>query len=152
MEMATQHFERTLWTAPGKTAREYLLGRGFKKETLEKVRAGAARDSWDDLLGALRGQFAPRALLAAGLVLERQGKDGHYDRFRNRAVFPILGESGKVVAFGARSLDGRDGLTGDALFVLVSSRAEKGFVPILRRDGVAVLDVGDLKRGAANGK
>src|SRR5882672_4482660 len=87
MEAAAQHFARTLWTAPGKTAREYLLGRGFKKETLEKIRAGAARDSWDDLLGALRGQFSPRALLAAGLVLERQGKEGHYDRFRNRAVF-----------------------------------------------------------------
>jgi DNA primase len=108
METAAQHFAHTLWTAPGKTAREYLLGRGFKKETLEKVRAGAARDSWDDLLGALRGSFSPRALLAAGLVLERQGKEGHYDRFRNRAVFPILSESGKVVAFGARSLDGSE--------------------------------------------
>ena len=41
-------------------------------------------------------------------MLERQGKDGHYDRFRNRAVFPILNEPGKVVAFGARSLDGSE--------------------------------------------
>ncbi len=108
MEAAAQHFARQLWTAPGTKAREYLLGRGFKKETLERIRAGAARDSWDDLLGALRGKFAPRALLAAGLVLERQGKEGHYDRFRNRAVFPILNESGKVVGFGARSLDGSE--------------------------------------------
>lgn len=108
MEAAAQHFTRTLWTAPGTTAREYLLGRGFKKETLEKVRAGAARDAWDDLLGAMRGKFPPALLLKAGLVLERQGKDGHYDRFRNRAVFPILNESGKVVAFGARSLDGSE--------------------------------------------
>ena len=41
-------------------------------------------------------------------MLERQGKDGHYDRFRNRAIFPITNESGKVVAFGARSLDGSE--------------------------------------------
>jgi DNA primase len=108
MEEAAQHFARQLWTAPGTKAREYLLGRGFKKETLERIRAGAARDSWDDLLGALRGKFGPKALLAAGLVLERQGKEGHYDRFRNRAVFPILNESGKVVGFGARSLDGSE--------------------------------------------
>jgi DNA primase len=108
MEAAAQHFTRTLWAAPGTRAREYLLGRGFRKETLERIRAGAARDSWDDLLGALRGKFSPAALLKAGLVLERQGKEGHYDRFRNRAVFPILNESGKVVAFGARSLDGSD--------------------------------------------
>jgi DNA primase len=105
MEAAAQHFTRTFWAAGGTKAREYLLGRGFRKETLEKIRAGAARDAWDDLLGALRGRFSPALMLKAGLVLERQGKEGHYDRFRNRAVFPILNESGKVVAFGARALD-----------------------------------------------
>ena len=108
MEAAAQHFTRTFWAAPGTKAREYLLGRGFRKETLEKIRAGAARDAWDDLLGALRGKFAPALLLKAGLVIERQGKEGHYDRFRNRVVFPILNEAGKVVAFGARSLDGSE--------------------------------------------
>jgi DNA primase len=108
MEAAAQHFTRTFWAAPGTKAREYLLGRGFRKETLERIRAGAARDAWDDLLGALRGKFAPALLLKAGLVIERQGKEGHYDRFRNRAVFPIVNESGKVVAFGARSLDGSE--------------------------------------------
>jgi DNA primase len=108
MEAAAQHFTRTFWTAPGTSAREYLLGRGFRKETLEKIRAGAARDAWDDLLGALRGRYAPALLLKAGLVVERQGKEGHYDRFRNRAVFPILNEQAKVVAFGARSLDGSE--------------------------------------------
>jgi DNA primase len=108
MEAAAQHFTRSFWTAPGTAAREYLLGRGFRKDTLEKIRAGAARDAWDDLLGAFRGKFSPALLLKAGLVLERQGKEGHYDRFRNRAVFPIANESGKVVAFGARSLDGSE--------------------------------------------
>jgi DNA primase len=108
METAAQHFTRTLWAAPGTPAREYLLGRGFRKETLERIRAGAARDAWDDLLGSLRGRFATSLLHKAGLVLERQGKEGHYDRFRNRAVFPILNESGKVVAFGARALDGSE--------------------------------------------
>jgi DNA primase len=108
MEAAAQHFARTFWAAGGTKAREYLLGRGFRKETLERVRAGAARDAWDDLLGALRGKFSPALMLKAGLVVERQGKEGHYDRFRNRAVFPIANESGKVVAFGARALDGTE--------------------------------------------
>jgi DNA primase len=108
LEAAAQHFTRCFWTAPGTRAREYLLGRGFKKETLEKIRTGAAPDSWSDLLDALRKRFAPKLMLAAGLILERQDKSGHYDRFRNRVVFPILNESGKVVAFGARSLDGSE--------------------------------------------
>jgi DNA primase len=108
MEAAAEHFARNLWTAPGAKAREYLLGRGFEKATLERIKAGAAADSWSDLLDALRRKFAPALLHTAGLVLERQGKDGHYDRFRNRVVFPIANESGRVVAFGARSLDGSE--------------------------------------------
>jgi DNA primase len=108
MEAAAGHFERTLRTAAGRTAREYLLERGFKEETLERIRAGAARDSWDDLLGALRGRYPPAVLEKAGLVLPRKSGEGHYDRFRNRAVFPILNEGGKVVAFGARTLDGSE--------------------------------------------
>ena len=82
---------------PRERRRARLLGPGFRKETFEKIRTGAARDAWDDLLGAIRGKFAPALLLKAGLVIERQGKEGHYDRFRNRVVFPILNEAGKVV-------------------------------------------------------
>ena len=108
MEAAAEHFSHNLWTAPGSRAREYLLGRGFKKETLERIRAGAAPDSWSDLLDTLKRRFPLQALVGAGLVLERQDRSGHYDRFRNRAVFPILNESGKVVAFGARCLDGSE--------------------------------------------
>ena len=108
MEAAAQHFTRTLWTAPGTAARDYLQGRGFKKETLERIRAGAARESWDDLLNTFKHKFSAPVLLTAGLILERQDKSGHYDRFRGRAVFPILNEGGKVVAFGARCLDGSE--------------------------------------------
>jgi DNA primase len=108
MEAAAEHFTRVFWTGPGTRAREYLLGRGFKKETLERIRAGAAPDSWSDLLDALRRRFPIAAILKAGLVLEKQNGGGHYDRFRNRAIFPIANESGKVVAFGARCLDGSE--------------------------------------------
>src|SRR5216117_221044 len=66
MEAAAQHFARNLWNAPGAKAREYLLGRGFKKETLEKIRAGAALDSWTDLLDALKKTYPVGSLLTAG--------------------------------------------------------------------------------------
>jgi DNA primase len=106
MAAAAEHYAKTLWAKGGTLAREYLTGRGFAKETLEAIGAGASRDAWEDLLGALRGRFGEALLLQAGLVLEKNGK--HYDRFRNRAMFPIANESGKVVAFGARSLDGSE--------------------------------------------
>jgi DNA primase len=108
LEAAAQHFTQVLWSAAGTSAREYLLGRGFEKRTLEQIRAGAARDAWGDLVDGLRRRFALPLLVKAGLAIERNDGKGAYDRFRNRAVFPITNESGKVVGFGARSLDGSE--------------------------------------------
>ncbi len=108
LEAAALHYTKRLWSPAGRPALDYLLGRGFQKSTLERIRAGAAVDEWEDLSAALAQQFPDEVLLNAGLVLP--GKDGRrpYDRFRNRAVFPIVNEAGKVVAFGARSLDGSE--------------------------------------------
>jgi len=108
LDAATEHFERNLWTAPGTRAREYLLGRGFKEETLRRIRTGAAADSWGDLFEVLKRRFPVGALMTAGLVREGQKSNKPYDWFRNRAVFPILNDSGRVVGFGARSLDGSE--------------------------------------------
>ena len=104
-DAAAEHFARNLWSGPGTRAREYLTGRGFKKETLERIRTGAAADSWGDLFEALKRRFPVSALMAAGLVREGQKSNRPYDWFRNRAVFPILNESGRIVGFGARALD-----------------------------------------------
>ena len=108
LEAAAEHFARNFWGGPGTKAREYLLGRGFQKETLEKIRAGAAPDSWTDLGDVLRKKFDGAGLVKAGLVIEGQQGKRPYDRFRNRAIFPITSDAGKVVGFGARSLDGSE--------------------------------------------
>ena len=105
IEAAAQHFTRNLWTAPGTRAREYLLGRGFQKETLERIRAGAAPDGWTNLFDALRPKHSVEQLKTAGLVREKEGRGSHYDWFRNRAIFPILSDTGKVIAFGGRALE-----------------------------------------------
>ena len=44
---------------------------------------------------------------ASGLVGQAGGRS-FYDRFRNRLMFPIQNESGKVIAFGGRALDPED--------------------------------------------
>ncbi|HUG53677.1 MAG TPA: DNA primase [Vicinamibacteria bacterium] len=108
LDAAAEHFERNLWTAPGTRAREYLLGRGFKKETLERIRTGAAADSWGDLFEVLKRRFPVAALMSAGLVREGQKTNKPYDYFRNRAVFPILSDAGRIAGFGARALDGSE--------------------------------------------
>jgi DNA primase len=106
LEAAARQYEQFLWADAGQRAREYLLGRKFSRKTLEFIRAGAARDAWEDMVRALKIQFREELIEMAGLAI--RGQRGLYDRFRNRAIFPILSDRGRVVAFGARALDPAD--------------------------------------------
>lgn len=106
LEAAARHYEEFLWADAGRRAREYLLGRKFSRKTLEFIRAGASRDAWEDTVRALKVQFRDELIEMAGLAI--RGQRGLYDRFRNRAIFPILSDRGRVVAFGARALDPAD--------------------------------------------
>ncbi len=97
-------------TEEGKQALEYLHKRGIQPESIKTLKLGYALNSWDGLLGAFRRKkVAPSLLEQAGLILRRQNKEGHYDRFRGRIIFPIFNDrTGRVVAFGGRSLFDED--------------------------------------------
>jgi len=89
----------------GKHALEYLRKRDMKDELIEQARLGFASDKWDEFINfAKRKGFDSGLLERAGLILPRE-EGGHYDRFRNRIIFPILDIKGRVMAFGARVLD-----------------------------------------------
>ncbi|MEW6045281.1 MAG: toprim domain-containing protein, partial [Bacillota bacterium] len=81
--------------------------RGVDAEVAKAFRLGYAPADWHALERAL-GQDAKaiEALRAAGLVVVRE--DGrHYDRFRERLMFPIADSRGQVVGFGGRALAAR---------------------------------------------
>ena len=89
----------------GTSAREYLTRRGLTDETIKKFGLGYAPDSWDGLLALARiRSIAPSVLVESGLAVKNE-KGRVYDRFRGRVTFPITNDSGRVVAFGARTLD-----------------------------------------------
>ena len=81
--------------------------RGLTPETLDRFLVGYSANSWNDVLR----RFGPAEPLAAcGLVIEREGGAGsvserHYDRFRDRLMFPIRDARGRVIAFGGRIID-----------------------------------------------
>jgi len=69
------------------------------------LKIGYAPDAWDGLIkhAGIKGA-TPTSLEKAGLALS--GRSGtHYDRFRNRIIFPIFNVKGSVIGFGARVLD-----------------------------------------------
>jgi DNA primase len=100
-------FERKLWEEGGTRARAYLEGRGLREETVRGARLGYAPPGFDHLRRRLGATYDQKTLIAAGLLVEK-GPDRTYDRFRDRLMFPIAGPGGRILGFGARSLDGSE--------------------------------------------
>lgn len=108
-ELAAKYFQYMLRQPAGADALRYLHGRGLTDETIDEFRIGYALPGWTELLEmAGRRDFATPALEQAGLVVQSRKGRGHYDRFRNRVIFPIANLSNRVIAFGARALAADD--------------------------------------------
>jgi DNA primase len=105
---ACSYFEKLLnHPEQGRAAREYLEQRGITTDSVKRFQIGLAADAWDGLLKSPAGKkFTPQQLAAAGLAKRRDRGDGFYDTFRNRLMFPIRDESGRVIAFGGRAMPG----------------------------------------------
>ncbi|HUO20446.1 MAG TPA: DNA primase [Steroidobacteraceae bacterium] len=92
-------------------ARDYLAQRGLTAGTLERFEIGYAVNSWNDVLKRFGSDDLQRRRLAeTGLIIERersqtQFSERHYDRFRDRIMFPIRDTRGRVIAFGGRVID-----------------------------------------------
>ncbi|HEY0007309.1 MAG TPA: DNA primase, partial [Tepidisphaeraceae bacterium] len=87
----------------GQAARDYLKSRGFNDETIKHFRIGFAPATWDALATSpLMRKFDRNLLVQAGLLKIREGASGHYDTFRERLMFPIRDDAGRVIAFGGR--------------------------------------------------
>lgn len=102
LDDAAQLYRQALRDHPA--AIDYLKQRGLDGETAREFGIGYAPPAWDTLLAARGGSEQSRQqLLAAGLIIERDS-GGHYDRFRDRIMFPIRDSRGRTLAFGGRIL------------------------------------------------
>jgi len=101
-------FQRTLASAQGASAREYLEQRGMDKQAIEAFGVGLSPADGESLKNHLvREGYSQEQLASAGVV--RAGEDGvNHDLFRGRLMFPIRDSHGNLVGFGARTLDGSE--------------------------------------------
>jgi len=103
---AMDFFRGALAGPDGSGARAYLQKRGVSESAIDDFSLGYAKPEWDGLLRHLKGKGQSEDLLEkAGLIVPRSSGKGHYDRFRNRIIFPIRDLSGNVIAFGGRVMD-----------------------------------------------
>ena len=109
MRDVARYFSECLGREP--RARDYIARRGLTRETLERFQIGYAPNSWNEVLRRFgTSDTSRKALQDCGLIIERergQMRDGerHYDRFRDRVMFPIRDARGRVIAFGGRIID-----------------------------------------------
>ncbi len=106
MELAVRFYNRQLREHPQREqAVAYLKRRGLTGELAAEFELGYAPDGWDNLLSALgQSDAAIRRLARIGLLIEKDSGRGHYDRFRNRIMFPIRDRRGRAIGFGGRVL------------------------------------------------
>ena len=118
-EMGCAWFEEQLRKADAAHAREYLKSRGLDGETIEKFRIGFAPESGFLLRDRMKGAFSEEILRESGLFSWKEDatRDAEsaknapsalYSKFRNRIMFPIRNEQGKVIAFTGRTLSTDD--------------------------------------------
>ena len=127
-ERACAFFQEQLQRPEGAHAREYLAGRGLDRDTIARFRIGFAPDSGFLLRDYLKRDFDEEILRASGVFSwkeadadgRRSTADGQtkaeapstvdrrpstiYSKFRNRVLFPICNEGGRVIAFTGRTL------------------------------------------------
>jgi len=118
---ACEFFQEQLKRPEGAHAREYLAGRGIDEEIIKNFRIGYAPESGFLLRDRLRADFDDNTLRESGLFSWKQADDATpgksptandqrpvaasiYSKFRNRVMFPIANESGRVIAFTGRTL------------------------------------------------
>ncbi len=107
-EQLAMFYHRTLFESElGQPAQAYLARREIDRAVADKFLLGYAPDRWDVMeRWAAKNGWSPEQLEKIGVIIRKEGRDGFYDRFRNRLMFPIRNEQGRVVAFSGRVLDG----------------------------------------------
>ncbi len=103
-----EYFSRYLFNNPeGKSVglSYFSQKRGFTDATIRKFGLGFCSAAGDAMTqAALAAGYKEEFLLSTGLTLKRESDGRLYDRFRDRVMFPVHNISGRVVAFGGRTL------------------------------------------------
>lgn len=97
--------ESLLDTDDGKSiGLSYFKERGFSNDIIKKFELGYSPDQWEAFTGnAIKEGYKEQFLVESGLSVKRDNGT-LYDRYRGRVMFPIHSFTGRVIAFGGRTL------------------------------------------------
>ena len=100
LDRVSVYYEKNLKS--NDTAIDYLRTRGINGATAKRFSLGYAPSGWNNLLNKFgTSKESIERLLATGLII-RKDNGKHYDRFRDRIMFPIRDARGRTIGFGGR--------------------------------------------------
>ena len=103
-KLAAKYFYAQLKTDKGMAAHKYLIDRGLSEETITAFGLGYSNIYSDDLYKYLKMKgYSDELIRKAGLITISE-KNGVYDKFWNRVMFPIMDVNSRVIGFGGRVL------------------------------------------------
>ena len=110
MEDSHNFFMEKIFSQDSRGALQYLSNRGLDTNLIKEHQLGYAPPKWSELYELLNSKgYSDEDLLALGLI--KKSEEGRiYDAFRNRIIFPIFSPSGRIIAFGGRSLEKDDSI------------------------------------------
>jgi DNA primase len=79
----------------------------LNEKTISDFQLGYAPNSWEELKEHLKKEYTEKEILEAGLLVESDDGRTH-DRFRDRLIFTICDNRGRITGFGARILQDSD--------------------------------------------
>ena len=105
MNESLEFYKKQIFEASGKEALKYLFERGLDTNLIKEYQLGYANSKWNELHNFLINKgYDDDTLLELGLI--KKNEEGNiYDAFRNRIIYPIFSVSGRVIAFGGRTLE-----------------------------------------------
>ena len=105
MNESLEFYKKQIFEVSGKEALKYLSERGLDTNLIKEYQLGYANSKWNELHNFLINKgYDDDTLLELGLI--KKNEEGNiYDAFRNRIIYPIFSVSGRVLAFGGRTLE-----------------------------------------------
>jgi len=105
MEIVIRFYGKQLREHPAAPqAVEYLKARGLSGQIAADFELGFAPPGWDNLINSIgKSEASLQRLSRIGMIINKEG-GGHYDRFRERIIFPIRDQRGRAIGLGGRVL------------------------------------------------
>lgn len=101
-KLAANYFYVQLKGESGTAAREYLDKRELTADTIKHFGLGYSNKYSNDLFKYLKGKGYSDEILRQSGLFNIDEKNGVYDKFWNRVIFPIMDVNNKVIGFGGR--------------------------------------------------